>query len=102
MATETLGTCEHCHTPLAETGAPIWEIYCPNPECTVERDRMFVELRTRTRAAIALREAAPDLLEVLEELFVRGPVHCALAGNPNACEALEAKARAAIAKARGQ
>lgn len=46
--------------------------------------------------------AAPDLLEALEELFVRGDVQIAFAGNPNACEALEAKCRSAIARARGE
>ncbi len=43
-----------------------------------------------------------ELLAVLIEMFVDGPVSVALAGNPAACDALEARARAAIAKATGQ
>lgn len=45
--------------------------------------------------------SAPALLDALEELFERGHVSIALLGNPLACEALEAKCRAAIAAARG-
>lgn len=46
--------------------------------------------------------AAPDMLAVLQEMFCEpGPVVVALAGNPIACDALEARARAAIAKALG-
>ena len=44
--------------------------------------------------------AAPDLLDVLVDMFERPGVDIAFAGNPNACDALEAKARAAIVKAR--
>lgn len=43
--------------------------------------------------------AAPDLLAVLQELFCDGPVQVAFAGNPIACDALEQRVRAAIAKA---
>jgi hypothetical protein len=43
--------------------------------------------------------AAPDLLSILNELFCEGPVQVLFAGNPIACEDLEKRARAAIAKA---
>jgi len=56
----------------------------------------------RDTANARLISAAPDLLEVLKDLFERGEVHMLLAGNPAACMALEEKARAAIAKAEGR
>jgi hypothetical protein len=46
--------------------------------------------------------AAPELYEALALLFEHGPVDIAFAGNPVACDALEAKCRAALAKARGE
>lgn len=49
-----------------------------------------------------LTAAAPELLGVLREMFEQGPVQVALAGNPIACDDLEKRARAAIAKATGQ
>jgi hypothetical protein len=49
-----------------------------------------------------LISAAPELLAVLREIFVEGSVQVAFAGNPIACDALEARARAAIAKATGE
>lgn len=55
-----------------------------------------------TDANARLIAAAPELLDVLLDLFERPEVAIAFAGNPNACEALEAKAKAAIAKATGQ
>ena len=49
-----------------------------------------------------LASAAPDMLDVLERLFERGDVNVMLAGNPTAIRSLEADARAAIARARGE
>lgn len=52
-----------------------------------------------TRTDDALRAQRDALLEVMTELFERGDVQILFAGNPIACDALEAKARAAIAQA---
>jgi hypothetical protein len=46
-----------------------------------------------------LISAAPDMLAVLQEMFCDGPVDVAFAGNPTAIADLEARVRAAIAKA---
>ena len=46
--------------------------------------------------------AAPELYEALALLFEDGPVDVALGGNPQAIEQVEAKCRAALAKARGE
>jgi hypothetical protein len=54
-----------------------------------------------TEANARLIAAAPDLYAVLRAMFVEGPVHVALAGNPIACDALERRARAALVKADG-
>lgn len=37
--------CPGCGTPLAYTGAPIHEDYCPNKACTYEFDRMKESIR---------------------------------------------------------
>lgn len=59
----------------------------------------FIEVSEANATLIA---ASPDLAEVLIEMFETGDVRIAFAGNPIACDRLEAKARAALAKARGQ
>jgi hypothetical protein len=58
--------------------------------------------RTRAEAVDMARliAAAPDLLECMKDLFCNeNGVDIAMAGNPAAIEALEAKCRAAIARA---
>jgi hypothetical protein len=37
--------CPACGTALAETGAPIWESYCPNDACTYEREQFYKGVR---------------------------------------------------------
>lgn len=57
--------CPKCATPLAETGAPIWEIYCPNKACSHDMDR--------ARLAIAqIRRQREDVLvaNIVEEVGV--------------------------------
>lgn len=53
--------CPKCGTALAYTGAPIHEDYCPNKECTHERDKMVASLRDQKLAheagLKAIREA---------------------------------------------
>lgn len=57
------------------------------------------EDRAETKADAALIAAAPELLAVMQEMFCDGPVQIAMAGNPVVIEALEKRAREAIAKA---
>src|SRR5689334_22242263 len=71
---------------------PIADASC-NHSCRLEDEQ---------EANARLIAAAPELLEVLSDMFVQGDVQVALAGNPIACEALEAKARSAIAKVLGE
>lgn len=37
--------CEYCGTELAQTGAPIWEEYCPNKSCDREARNMRAYLK---------------------------------------------------------
>lgn len=39
--------CPYCQTQKVNTGAPIWEDYCPNRECNGEA----MELRERLRVS---------------------------------------------------
>lgn len=63
MSHEKPGNCEKCGTPLAETGAPIWETYCPNDGCTHDKDEFEASMRqlmAASRARERVRDAAPD------------------------------------------
>lgn len=51
--------CELCGTALAETGAPIWETYCPNKDC--DRDKRH--LKAALKAAKERHERTnPDVI----------------------------------------
>lgn len=101
------GKCPGCGSPMAETGAPIWEEYCTNKECTYERERMLKEIRRASdvhRHHERLGKAAPDLLSALKamvSLYV-GLVESGYAGFWDAEKDKEViAARAAIASAEG-
>lgn len=66
MSGEASKTCPHCGAPMASTGAPIWEDYCTNKRCTVERDAMLADIRQMQRQRAALHEAVPDMLDALK------------------------------------
>ena len=66
---------------------------------------VFFDMKTaRGQKDARLISAAPDLLEALQDMFVNreAGVQVIFGGNLIACDALEAKCRAAIAKATGQ
>ncbi|PSJ60805.1 hypothetical protein [Pseudaminobacter soli (ex Li et al. 2025)] len=62
--------CPSCGTPRENTGAPVWEDFCPNEECTHDRDE-FRRFFANSRAAFArdqrIRDAAADMLAALKE-----------------------------------
>jgi hypothetical protein len=68
----TADPCPYCATPMANCGAPIWEDYCPNKECTGHRDEFMEEFR-RGREAFAadqsMRDAAPDMYAACSDAF---------------------------------
>lgn len=61
--------CKGCGTQRIDTGPPIWEDYCPNKECTYDKDDFFAGLRAHMEEQKALnrvKEAGPDLLAALQ------------------------------------
>jgi len=102
----TPGPWEVIGTDPAEGGDWFWIKAQPNPAMRGFSKEIGVVNGSQSNptqlANARLISAAPDLLEVLKDLFERGEVHMLLAGNPAACMALEEKARAAIAKAEGR
>lgn len=89
--------CPHCGSPQANCGPPIGEDYCTNDACTGMRDAMYAILRKNVLRTRAMNAAAPELYEALDDLLSAteevGYVHYA---------PLRQKARAALAKARGE
>lgn len=65
-----MSVCEGCGAAMKETGAPIWEEYCPNQQCTYQRDQFFAQVRANmaeTEKRKRLERAAPELLSELTE-----------------------------------
>ena len=55
--------CERCGTEKKETGAPIWEIYCPNKDCTLDKERFYEGVRE------AIERAEREMYEQLKRKF---------------------------------
>lgn len=107
------GPCPYCATPMRNTGAPIWEDYCPNEGCSGHREEFKAQLRSRSFAlgrTQRLEDAAPDMLAALRECqaalaSIISPETIQQTTVINAfaqAAAAEVKARAAIAKAVGR
>lgn len=63
------GKCPYCETKMVNSGAPIWEDYCPNKDCTGHRDALIASIRERLAETVRqerIRDAAPDMLAALE------------------------------------
>lgn len=108
--------CPGCGTALVNSGPPIGEDFCPNKNCTWDRDKFWAGFAERARAAKArdrVRDAAPGLLEAniaaeqciadFIEVYTRGASMVVLdeAVKSLKNDALKA-VRAAIAKAEGR
>lgn len=64
-------SCPRCGTEMKNCGAPIWEDYCPNKECTWDRDEMFRRVRedsAKHKAQERIRDVAPELLAMLKDI----------------------------------
>jgi hypothetical protein len=62
-----MNQCPKCGTELAETGAPIWETYCPNKECSHDWDEFAKGLRVIRESWQSRTKAARDLIEKLRK-----------------------------------
>lgn len=61
--------CKGCGAQRVDTGPPIWEDYCPNEECTYDKDEFFAGFRVhmqKQRALNRVKDAGPDLLAALQ------------------------------------
>lgn len=38
--------CPRCGTATVNTGSPIWEDYCPNEDCTYDREQFGITVRS--------------------------------------------------------
>lgn len=97
-AEKKTGLCPYCGTEMKNTGAPIWEDYCPKDECTGHADELKARLRAsavRIGEAERIRAAAPDLLAACNEAFD-------FLGGVDGATDMRGKLLAAIAKAEGR
>lgn len=63
--------CPYCGTQMVETGAPIWEEYCPNDACDGHRKAMFAAISKQVRADRAMRNAGPHMLKALQGIMAK-------------------------------
>ena len=70
--------CEYCGSGLVETGAPIWETYCPNTECDREKRHLKAALkaakerRERTDPDVVIDKIQKHLNEIKKTFLVPG------------------------------
>ena len=48
--TQVPDLCPYCGTQMENSGAPIWEDYCPSEACTGHREAFWAALRSRVKA----------------------------------------------------
>lgn len=97
--------CKGCGTTLVNTGAPIWEDYCPNEQCTYERDKFtasFAAHRDGFRRDMVMRDAARDMYDALiAALPYLETAESDEAYKPGAVAKVVKQVREAISKAEG-
>lgn len=72
--------CTHCGSARIETGPPIWEDYCSNPDCHGDRDEFWAQIR-KTRDAYRKKKentifylaSIYQCLQAYERTFETGP-----------------------------
>jgi len=62
-------TCKFCGTQKVNTGAPLWEDYCPASDCNGARDEMLDAVRKNYTARSRLIAAAPAMRDALHEML---------------------------------